>query len=90
MAVKKNKIDTEETQAVEPITCIARSVECYKNQGHNNFRIVTLHIVDGVVTKIERSDPYANFEAEAKLEIANSYAIMNLNNTWQEGKCFQK
>jgi hypothetical protein len=71
-------------------TGVARSVEAYDNQGHNNFRIVTLYIENGIVTRIVRSDPYANFELIAKLEIQNELAIMNLNNNWKDGRTLSK
>lgn len=71
-------------------TGIARSVECYDNSGFRNFRILTLHIQDGLVINIERSDPYANFEAISRLEMANEIAVIHLNNTWQNGRTLSK
>jgi hypothetical protein len=72
------------------VTCISRTVEAYDNQGFRNFRIVTLHIENGIVTEIQRSDPYANFEAIIKLELANELSIINLNNNWKNGKMLSK
>ena len=70
-------------------TGVARSVECYRQQGHNNFRIVTLHIEDGLVTKKEVSDPYASFEAIARLEVKCHEATLSLNNGYANGKAWK-
>lgn len=69
---------------------VARSVQCFDNQGFKNFRILTLHIENGHVTKVDYSDAYANFETVARLELANEYAILNLNNNWADGKTLGK
>lgn len=75
-------------------TGIARSVQCYlkSSSGHEfkNYRIVTLHIKNGKVEKAEFSDPYANFEALVKMELANELGLLKLNNDWAEGKTLQK
>jgi hypothetical protein len=55
----------EDVKSPEPkFSGIARSVEAFDNQGFRNFRILTLHLQDDRVIKIERSDPYASFEAD--------------------------
>lgn len=69
---------------------IARSVEAYDNQGFRNFRILTLHIEKGQVVKVEHSDPYANFEAISRLELANELAILHLNDRWENGRTLSK
>lgn len=71
-------------------TGIARSVICFENQGNRNFKILSLYIKDGVVTDIEQSDPYANFELIAKLEIQNHVSVLNLNDRWEDGKALLK
>lgn len=69
---------------------IARSVEAFDNQGFRNFRILTLHIEEGRVVKIDHSDPYANFEAISRLELANELAILHLNDRWENGRTLSK
>ncbi len=71
-------------------TGIARSIECFDNQGFNNFRILTLYVTKGSVTKIDVSDPYANFEAVSRLELWNDIAMINLNMHWKHGKTLMK
>lgn len=78
------------TNSVEPFTGLARSVECYNNAGFRNFRILTLHIENGLVTKVERSDAYANFEAISRMEMANEIAVHHLNNNWENGRTLSK
>lgn len=82
-------------QAVAPthpadFTGLARSVEAFDNQGFRNFRIVTLHIVHGMVEKAEYSDPYANFETISRMELWNEMGILNLNNNWKPGATMVK
>lgn len=71
-------------------TGVARSVEAYDNQGFNNFRIVTLHIENGVVVKVHKSDPYQNFELIAMNELVTEKSIINLNNNWADKKVLSK
>lgn len=86
----KPQPEPQPKQDFEKFSGIARTVECYNNQGFRNFRILTLTIAQGEVTAIERSDPYASFEAMAKMELANEFSILNLNNQWQNGKTLSK
>lgn len=81
MAKKQDKV---------AFTGTARSVECYFNQGHNNFKIVTLQIEDGIVISMTKSDPYASFEAIAKMTEWNENAVIHLNSHWQNGKTLSK
>jgi hypothetical protein len=76
----------------EPIsvTGIARTVEAYDNNGFRNFRILTLTIEEGIVVSVDRSDPYANFETISRMELSNEKSILNLNNTWENGKLLAK
>lgn len=71
-------------------TGVARSVECFNNQGHNNFRILTLHVEQGVVMRMDVSDPYANFECISRLEYHNETSIIHLNNNWLDRKTLSK
>lgn len=80
----------KKTHELQPFNGIARSVEAFDNQGFRNFRIITLHIVDGVVIKIDYSDAYASFETISRLELWNEISILQLNNTWQPGKTLSK
>lgn len=76
---------------LEPeFTGIARSVVCYKNQGYNNFRVHTLHLEKGKIVKMDVSDPWANFEAAAILENVSHISMIHLNNTFEDGKAFDK
>ena len=90
----KNQDDHHEGTDVvlvdQDFTGIARSVECFNNQGFKNFRIITLHIHQGRVTRQEYSDPYASFEAISRMEITNEIAVHCLNNTWSPGKTLYK
>lgn len=70
---------------VIPFTGIARTVECYENQGFRNFRVVSLWLKDGVVVKVKKSDPYASFEAGSRLDLANDYSLLSLNTGWADG-----
>ncbi len=71
-------------------TGVARSMECFDNQGHNNFRILTLHIKNGRVIRMDRSDAYANFEAITRMELANENSVISLNNHWSNGRTLSK
>jgi hypothetical protein len=86
---KAQKSSLEETVmppvAEQGFNGLARSVECFDNQGFRNFRILTLHLVNGKVVKTEYSDPYASFEAISRMEMANELAIHHLNNNWKAG-----
>lgn len=79
----------EKRMAAVPFTGVARSVECIKQQGHNNFYIVTLFIENGLVTTKEISDPYASFEAIARLEVACHQATLSLNQGYESGKAWK-
>lgn len=85
---KETKQKTKSTES--DFTGIARTVEAFDNQGFRNFRILTLHLERGKVTKIDRSDPYASFEAIARMEIWNEISVLHLNNTWKNGKALEK
>ncbi len=69
-------------------TCTAYTVECVKVNGfYNNFRILTLKIVGGVVVSIEKSDAYASFEFIDQLNVITDKACQSLNMNWENGKC---
>lgn len=71
------------------LTCVARTVVCYDNSGNRNFRIYTLKIEDGIVTSVQASDPFANFEAIARMELMNEISVNYLNNRWENGKALE-
>lgn len=71
-------------------TGVARSMVCFHNQGHNNFKVVTLTIENGIVVKQELSDPYCQVEALHKFEYANEMSVYSLNNKWEDGKALFK
>lgn len=78
------------TELDPEFTGLARSVVCYKNQGYSNFRIHTLYIEKGKVVKMDISDPWANFETAAILENVSHISMIHLNNTYIDGKAFDK
>jgi hypothetical protein len=87
------KVNVTEAKEVKPVpfTGIARSVICYKNNNQfNNYKVVTLHIKDGVVTAKEESIPYASFEVWDQLDRKNQASILNLVTQWEDGKALSK
>ena len=70
----------------EKISCMARTVECYENNGFRNMRVVTLFIEDGVIVRTKRSDPWQAFELIAKLDVANHMDVLYLNGQWVDKK----
>jgi hypothetical protein len=87
---QKSLSEDDQSQQAKGFSGIARSVECFDNQGFRNFKIVTLHLVNGRVVKSEYSDPYASFEAISRMEMANEVSIHHLNNTWKSGETLSK
>ena len=79
----------EKAEKPQKFTGIARSVQCIKQQGYNNFQIVTLLIEDGIVKHIEKSEPFASWEAIAKLEVKCHEATLSLNHNYETGKAWQ-
>jgi hypothetical protein len=70
------------------LDCTAYTVECVKVNGfYNNFRILTLKIVAGVVVDIQKSDAYASFEFIDQLNVITDKACQSLNMHWENGKC---
>lgn len=86
----EKRVVEEESFRTIPFTGVARTVEAYDNQGFRNFKILTLHILKGMVVKIDYSDPYANFETIARMELANEQSILHLNNNWKSGRTLEK
>lgn len=76
----------ESVPPAEKITCMARTVECFENQGFRNMRVVTLFIEDGVVVRVKRSDAWQAFELIAKLDVANHMDVLYLNGQWVDKK----
>lgn len=83
-------INEGKTHSVPDITCLARTIECFDNQGFREFRIVTLHIEHGMVVKVERTDSWANFETISRMELFTEVGMMNLNNHWKPGVFLSK
>ena len=81
---------TPASKVPSAFTGIAKSVECFWNQGHKDFRIITLKIVDGVIVDTHLSDAYASFEAIIKLEQQVNSLIIHLNNHWAHGAAWEK
>lgn len=78
------------SKALPPFTGIARTAQCYENNGHRNFRIVTLHIEDDIVVKTVYSDPYAQWEAISRMDLWNANSMLSLNDSWVDKKALQK
>lgn len=78
------------SKALPPFTGIARSVQCFENNGNRNFRILTLHIEDDIVVKTAYSDPYAQWEAISRMDLWNANSLLSLNDSWQDKKALQK
>ncbi len=88
---KKDVLDEQNlVMKIVEFTGVARTVVCHMQQGHNNFKIVTLHIEDGIVIKKEVSDPYASFEAISRLEVQCHEATLNLNSGYENGIAWRK
>jgi hypothetical protein len=49
-----------------------------------------MNIKDGKVVSKHVSDPYASFEAIARLEIECHHATLNLNNEYEDGSAWKK
>ena len=84
----KKEIEVKEVE-VKPVsfTGSALSVICHStNNQFRNFKILKLTIKDGIVTHMEESDPYASFETIAKAEVQLHRAILDLNDSWEDGK----
>lgn len=96
-ATKETPMDGEATGVTDdallfptiPFTGIARSMECVIHNGFNNFYLVTLAMKDGRVVSRTVSDPYASFEAIARMEIEIHKAALNLNTGYANGKAWQ-
>ncbi len=80
----------DEPELKAGICCIARTLECSLNNGYNNFRIVTMVIKNGKVVETTYSDPFALFEAIAKLQIMNDQSSISLNMNWKNGLAWVK
>jgi len=97
MTAKKSKkseilLELETKEASSPLlfTGVARTIQCFNHINEfRNFRVMTLHLEKGVVTKIDYSDPYASFEAGSRLDLANDYSLLKLNAQWFEGSVLQ-
>lgn len=74
----------------KPFTGVARTIVCVEHQGFRNYRIVDLFIENNQVTQKCYSDPFAAFEATAKLEIINDFATLKLNTGWTHGQGWKK
>lgn len=78
------------TMSLPPFTGVTRTVQCYENNGHRNFRILTLHIDKDMVIKTEYSDPYAQWEAISRMDLWNANSLMALNDSWFDKKTIWK
>ncbi len=85
-------IDAGSPEFISPVkwSGIARSMECCVQNGFNNFRIITLTVDNGVVTDRKVSDPYASFEAVARMEIEVQKSALSLNFNYKDGKTWDQ
>lgn len=65
---------------------VMTTIQASKNGDFSNYQIVTAVIEDGVVKNLHRSQPYAGFEAMAKLEIQTDRALNRLVNQYRDGR----
>lgn len=66
---------------------VARSMQCALQQGtFNNFKLITLTIDNGIVVDRKESEPYASFEAIARMEIEMQSASLHINHDYRDGK----
>lgn len=90
MAHAKSKPKIEPELKPLPFTGVARSMVCVNHQNkYRDMKIVTLHIKDGIVEKIDYSDHYAAFEAGQWFNHAADLSILHLNNKWEDGKTME-
>ncbi len=73
-----------------PFTGVCRSVRCIDNQGFRNFMVLTLHVRDGEVIKIDEEGPHASFAVVDKMDSMNDKAFWNLNSRWKDGDTLSK
>lgn len=68
------------------LTGVGFSIEAALDNGFSNFRILMLFIVDGELIHVEKSQPYATYEALAKTELILSGSIWNLSTRFKDGR----
>ncbi len=82
----EDAVPWEEPKVIEPnLTGVSFSFEACNINNFSAFRIVTIFIVDGQIVHVERSQPYATFEAIAKTEVLISGATWNLSARFKDG-----
>lgn len=64
---------------------VMTTIQASKNGDFSNYQIVTAVIESGVVKSLHKSQPYAAFEAMAKLEIQTDRALNRLVNQYKDG-----
>ena len=85
-ALTPDRRDFRHPPRSKPFSGLSLSLECFDNQGHRNFRIITLLIENGEVIDTHYSDAFANFESDLKLASLASDLTLRLNNAWNEGR----
>ncbi len=86
-------LDEGTPRPIKPVkfSGLALSVECDLQAGtFNNFRIATLKLDNGILVDKKLSEPYASFEAIARMEIAVNKAVLSLNFEYEDGKAWKK
>lgn len=67
------------------LTGVAVTMQASREAGFSNFRIVKLFIVEGEIVHVEKSQPYATFEALAFAEVHMTRATWNLSSRHADG-----
>lgn len=82
---KPSKAQPIAEESMTDFTGIARTLICEMNNGFSNYRILTLHILNGKIVRVVKSDCFASFEVGPKLDIANHSSMASLVNRWSPG-----
>lgn len=84
--------DLNEPEELMPVkwSGTARSMVCSPQGSFNNFRNVTLEVVNGIVVRMKESQPYALFEASALQEIDITKACDHLSFNYRDGKTWDR
>lgn len=78
----------------EELSCIARTAVCVSQHAggmtFKNFKIADVWIEQGIVVRVELSDPYCQAEAQDVLDMRNWKSFISLNNKHEDGKAWEK
>lgn len=66
----------------EKFSGIAHTLVYRPHEGFANYAVATLKISEGIVEEITLSDPYAGFEAMAKMELLNEKKLEEMRKNY--------